>query len=140
MNKRTEAEIVHAGAFFKVAKGAPQVIVDLCRPDAQERRAVAAQIDADAAKGYRTLGVARTDGRGTWRYLGLLPLFDPPREDSAATIKAAKAMGIAIKMVTGDHEAIAASIRSGCKPGTDSNYLARKYHARRQAIAQGRRG
>ncbi|MEZ5785746.1 MAG: plasma-membrane proton-efflux P-type ATPase [Xanthobacteraceae bacterium] len=108
--KRTEADVVHAGATFKVAKGAPQVIVDLCRPDAQERSAITAMIDADAAKGYRTLAVARTDASGTWRYLGLLPLFDPPREDSAATIRAAKGMGIDIKMVTGDHEAIARQI------------------------------
>jgi H+-transporting ATPase len=108
--KRTEADIVHAGGTFKVAKGAPQVIVDLCGPDEQERHAITAEIDADAAKGYRTLGVARTDANGAWRYLGLLPLFDPPREDSAATIKTAKAMGIGITMVTGDHEAIARQI------------------------------
>lgn len=108
--KRTEAEIEHAGAAFKTAKGAPQVILDLCSLGAQADQAISAQIDADAAKGYRTLGVARTDANGKWRYLGLLPLFDPPRDDSAATIKAAKAMGIDIKMVTGDHEAIARQI------------------------------
>ena len=108
--KRTEAEMEHGGAAFKVAKGAPQVILDLCSPSAQESGTITAQIDANAAKGYRTLGVARTDTDGKWRYLGLLPLFDPPREDSAATIEAAKAMGINIKMVTGDHEAIARQI------------------------------
>ncbi|MGA8155243.1 MAG: plasma-membrane proton-efflux P-type ATPase, partial [Rhodoplanes sp.] len=108
--KRTEAEIEHTGAAFKAAKGAPQVILDLCSLSAQESQAITAEIDADAAKGYRTLGVARTDANGKWHYLGLLPLFDPPREDSAATIKAATAMGIDIKMVTGDHEAIARQI------------------------------
>jgi H+-transporting ATPase len=108
--KRAEAEIEHAGAAFKTAKGAPQVILDLCSLSAQESQAITAEIDADAAKGYRTLGVARTDANGKWHYLGLLPLFDPPREDSAATIKAAAAMGIDIKMVTGDHEAIARQI------------------------------
>ena len=108
--KRAEAEIERDGARFRVAKGAPQVIEDLCQPAAAERRAIAALVDTDAAKGYRTLGVARTDGDGRWRFLGLLPLFDPPRDDSASTIATIRDMGLDIKMVTGDHEAIARQI------------------------------
>jgi H+-transporting ATPase len=107
--KRAEADIEHGGEHFKVAKGAPQVIVDKCAPDAEERRAINALVDEDAGKGYRTLGVARSDGQN-WQYLGLLPLFDPPRDDCVATIKATRAMGVDIKMVTGDHEAIAKEI------------------------------
>jgi H+-transporting ATPase len=108
--KRAEAEIEHGGERFRVAKGAPQVIVELCAPGTDERRAIAALVDQDAAKGFRTLGVARTDESGKWRFLGLLPLFDPPREDCAATIATTRTMGVAIKMVTGDHEAIAKEI------------------------------
>jgi H+-transporting ATPase len=108
--KRAEAEIEHGGEHFKVAKGAPQVIVDLCEPAAQERTAISKTVDQDAAKGYRTLGVARTDESGKWRFLGLLPLFDPPRDDCKETIKTIRAMGVDIKMVTGDHEAIAKEI------------------------------
>jgi len=108
--KRAEAEIEYDGKRFKVVKGAPQVIVDLCAPSSDERAAIAKTVDQDAAKGYRTLGVARTDDAGKWRFLGLLPLFDPPREDCKETIKAARAMGVDIKMVTGDHEAIAKEI------------------------------
>ncbi len=115
--KRAEAEIEHDGTRFKVVKGAPQVIVDLCAPEAQERQAIGALVDQDAAKGYRTLGVARTDDAGTWRFLGLVPLFDPPREDCAATIAATRAMGVDIKMVTGDHEAIAREIAGQLKLG-----------------------
>jgi H+-transporting ATPase len=107
VSKRAQADIVHAGETYKVAKGAPQVILDLCAPDAATRAAVMAEIDADAAKGFRTLGVARTDAAGKWQFLGMLPLFDPPRDDSAETIAATRAMGVDIKMVTGDHEAIA---------------------------------
>jgi len=107
--KRTEAELEHNGKSLKVAKGAPQVIVDMCAPDDTQRRAIGALVEEDAGKGYRTLGVCRDDGAG-WRYLGLLPLFDPPRDDCAATIKTARAMGVDIKMVTGDHEAIAREI------------------------------
>ena len=54
--------------------------------------------------------MARTDESGKWRFLGLLPLFDPPRDDCAETIKTIRAMGVDIKMVTGDHEAIAKEI------------------------------
>ena len=51
MAKRAEAEIEHGGTRFKVAKGAPQVIVDLCEPNAEERKAIATLVDQDAAKG-----------------------------------------------------------------------------------------
>ena len=108
--KRAEAEIEHGGNGFKVAKGAPQVIVDLCEPAADESAEISKTVDADAAKGYRTLGVARADESGRWRFLGLLPLFDPPRDDCKETIKTIRAMGVDIKMVTGDHEAIAKEI------------------------------
>ena len=108
--KRAQAEIEAGGKRFKVIKGAPQVIVDLCAPGDEERRAIDALVERDAGKGFRTLGVARTDEAGAWRFLGLVPLFDPPRDDCAATIAATRAMGVDIKMVTGDHEAIAKEI------------------------------
>ena len=107
--KRSEAKLQFNGRALKVAKGEPQVIVELCEPDPEQRSAILAQVEQAAAKGYRTVAVARDEGEG-WRYLGLLPLFDPPREDSAATIRETRAMGIDIKMVTGDHEAIASQI------------------------------
>ena len=75
VSKRAQAEIEHGGSRFKVAKGAPQVIVDLCAPGDEERRAIATLVDQDAAKGYRTLGAARTDQSGKWRFLGLLPIL-----------------------------------------------------------------
>jgi H+-transporting ATPase len=117
VSKRAEAEIKCSGERFKVAKGAPQVIVDLCGPSAEERKAISALVDRDAGKGFRTLGVARTDELDKWRFLGLLPLFDPPRDDCAETIAATRAMGVNIKMVTGDHEAIAREISGQLKLG-----------------------
>ena len=117
VSKRAEAEIEHGSTRFKVVKGAPQVIVDLCAPDAGERQRISTLVDQDAGKGYRTLGVARTDDSGNWQFLGLLPLFDPPRDDCAETIAATRAMGVSIKMVTGDHEAIAKEISGKLKLG-----------------------
>jgi H+-transporting ATPase len=106
--KRTEAE-VHGpdGASFLVSKGAPQVIMALLPDAAALGDQVQQAIDGFAARGYRALGVARTDDDGSWRLLGVLSLFDPPREDSKETITAAGAMGIDVKMVTGDQVAIA---------------------------------
>ena len=108
--KRAEAEVERRGRRFRVTKGAPQVIVDLCSREGEALRAISRLVDEDAAKGFRTLGVARADDAGGWRFLGLLPLFDPPRDDSAETISTIRAMGVDVKMVTGDHEAIAKEI------------------------------
>ncbi|HCX68182.1 MAG TPA: metal-transporting ATPase, partial [Rhodobiaceae bacterium] len=107
VSKRTEAEVEAGGKHFRVAKGAPQVISALCGTASDP--AVTAAVDRLAMKGYRTLAVARQDN-GAWRFIGLVPLFDPPREDSAATLREAQQMGVGIKMVTGDHEAIAREI------------------------------
>ena len=77
------------------------------------------QVNDLAAKGYRTLGVARTDVQGKWEFLGLLSLSDPPRDDSASTIAAARKMGLQVRMVTGDNLAIAREISRELKLGTE---------------------
>ena len=111
VHKRTEAEIRGPdGKSFQVTKGAPQVILDMCHPPADTVNAVNAKVNEFAGKGFRTLGVARADGARAWQFLGLLPLFDPPREDSADTIREATRHGIQVKMVTGDNVAIARQI------------------------------
>jgi H+-transporting ATPase len=117
VSKRATAMIEQGGKKFQVAKGAPQVIIDLGAPDVAERKAITALVDQDGARGYRTLGVARTDEGDKWRFLGLVPLFDPPRDDCAATIAKTREMGVDIKMVTGDHEAIAREIAGQLKLG-----------------------
>jgi len=119
VRKRAEAEIETADARFRVAKGAPQVILDLVAPDAATRRKVEARVDALAGRGYRTLGVARREDGGDWRFLGLVPLFDPPRADSAETIARTTALGLDIKMVTGDHVAIARETARALNLGTN---------------------
>jgi len=110
VQKRTVATVEVDGQRFEVAKGAPQVILDLVRPPQDVQKKVAAQVDTFASQGYRALGVARSNPDGGWTYLGLLPLSDPPREDTARTIDAVRQRGIAIKMVTGDHLSIAKRI------------------------------
>ncbi|MCW8809534.1 MAG: plasma-membrane proton-efflux P-type ATPase, partial [Ignavibacteriaceae bacterium] len=111
--KRSEATITDKNnKSFKITKGAPQVISALMEGSNKEKATniINKQIDEFAAKGYRTLGTAKTNEQGKWEYVGLIPLFDPPRDDSAATIKTAVDMGINVKMITGDHTAIAKQI------------------------------
>lgn len=116
--KRTEASIEESeGKTFNVAKGAIQAIFKLT-----ENQSLKDQIDkiADsfAKKGYRVLGVAKTNNNGKWQYVGLFGLYDPPREDSAQTIKTAESMGLDIKMMTGDHSAIAKQVAKEVNLGT----------------------
>jgi len=108
VHKRTEATVKSKdGKEFKVTKGAPQVILALSANVGQVKTAVETAVNEFAARGFRALGVARAEGNGQWNFLGVLPLFDPPREDAKATIKTALAMGVKVKMVTGDALAIA---------------------------------
>ena len=103
--KRADADVQHDKQRFTVAKGAPQAILDLVDADDKQRKDITSQVDELGENGFRSLGVARKDN-GKWQYLGILPLLDPPREDSAEVIKAAQDHGIDIRMVTGDHTAI----------------------------------
>jgi H+-transporting ATPase len=118
--KRTEAAVQGPdGASFKVTKGAPQVILELSNPDEKMAKEVNAKVDEYAGKGFRTLGVAKTGTGGEWLFLGLLPLFDPPREDSVETIRQAGELGVKIKMVTGDNISIAREISKQLGLGTN---------------------
>ncbi|HUO37768.1 MAG TPA: plasma-membrane proton-efflux P-type ATPase, partial [Mycobacterium sp.] len=110
VSKRTEAAVRDCdGHRFQVSKGAPQVIAALCEQDSAAGQ-VGDVVNRFATHGYRSLGVARTDGDRNWRLMGVLALADPPREDSAETIAAAQDLGIEVKMVTGDQVAIGREI------------------------------
>ncbi|MDQ2875885.1 MAG: plasma-membrane proton-efflux P-type ATPase, partial [Actinomycetota bacterium] len=108
VGKRTEAAVTGpGGSTFRVTKGAPQVIMKLAGDSAQVKDAVDQAVGEFAARGFRSLGVARADGDGPWQFLGVLPLSDPPREDARSTIATARQLGVHVKMVTGDQVAIA---------------------------------
>ena len=108
VHKRTEATIKDAdGKEFKVTKGAPQVILELSVNAGTVKSDVDKAVNEFASRGFRSLGVAKDNGDGKWQFVGVLPLFDPPREDAKDTIATALAMGVKIKMVTGDALAIA---------------------------------
>lgn len=107
INKRTEATVEKDQKTLKITKGAPQVVMQLSQLQENQKKDLEKQIETFASKGFRTLGVAKSSHEGRWDFIGLIPLFDPPREDTAQTITETKAMGIDIKMITGDHISIA---------------------------------
>ncbi len=118
VNKRTESIVRDAsGKTTSYTKGAPQVIMDLCTLSTEDHARAEKTVNDLASKGYRTLGVA-VKTADTWEFLGLVPLFDPPRDDSKQTIKEAKEHCLSVKMVTGDNVAIARQISAKLGLGT----------------------
>ncbi|EEF52110.1 H(\+)-transporting atpase plant/fungi plasma membrane type, putative [Ricinus communis] len=114
-DKRTALTYINSdGKMHRVSKGAPEQILNLAHNKSDIERRVHAVIDKFAERGLRSLAVAYQDvpdGRkespgGPWQFIGLLPLFDPPRHDSAETIRRALNLGVNVKMITGDQLAI----------------------------------
>jgi len=120
VHKRTEATVKGAdGKQFFVAKGAPQIILQMATNAGEVKADVEKAILDFAGKGFRSLGVARADEEGKWKFVGMLPLFDPPREQAKATIASAVEMGVKVKMVTGDQIAIAQETAKQLGMGTN---------------------
>ncbi|VAI83457.1 unnamed protein product [Triticum turgidum subsp. durum] len=115
VDKRTAITYIDGnGDWHRVSKGAPEQIIELCKmaPDAEKK--VHTLIDSYADRGLRSLGVSyqlvpeknKESAGDPWQFIGLLPLFDPPRHDSAETIRRALHLGVNVKMITGDQLAI----------------------------------
>lgn len=105
--KRTEASIRESnGTSYSVSKGACQVIFALTALAGAERARAEAAVATFATRGYRTLGVAQTDPSGQWKFLGILPLFDPLRPDALEVVRETRELGVQVKILTGDQRAI----------------------------------
>ncbi|KAI4355804.1 hypothetical protein L6164_004543 [Bauhinia variegata] len=128
VDKRTAMTYEDAkGNWHRVSKGAPEQIIALCnlRPDVAKK--AHSIIDKFAERGLRSLAVAYQEvpekctesAGGPWQFVGLLPLFDPPRHDSAETIRRALGLGVNVKMITGDQLAIGKE--TGRRLGMGSN-------------------
>ncbi|KAN0105177.1 plasma-membrane proton-e [Russula decolorans] len=107
VSKRITAEVEKNGRRYTAAKGAPNAILRLTDPPADVQETIRQQTQEYARRGFRTLGVACKEGSDGWEFLGLLPMFDPPRLDTAETIAEAGDLGVRVKMLTGDAVAIA---------------------------------
>ena len=106
--KRTEATLTAPdGSSLTVTKGAPQAVLALVPEPSALAPALETTLGEIARRGYRALGVARKVGEGPWQFLGVVPLFDPLRPDSAEVLASIRSLGVRVKMVTGDQSAIA---------------------------------
>ncbi|XP_059284453.1 plasma membrane ATPase 1-like [Lycium ferocissimum] len=114
-DKRTALTYLdNEGKMHRVSKGAPEQILNLAHNKSDIQHKVHSIIDKFAERGLRSLAVAYQEvpeGRkespgGPWQFIGLMPLFDPPRHDSAETIRRALNLGVNVKMITGDQLAI----------------------------------
>ncbi|KZT24844.1 plasma-membrane proton-e [Neolentinus lepideus HHB14362 ss-1] len=119
VDKRTEITYREesSGKLKRVTKGMTGIIIELCsrnKTDDQENR-LEADVEEFATRGLRALAVAYEEldgqdpeGEGNgFELIGLLAIFDPPRDDTKQTIDDALALGVKVKMVTGDQLAIA---------------------------------
>ncbi len=151
IRKRTEASVRKDGEHFNVLKGAAQVLIDMAQLPDDESKVLHNKVDLLAAKGYRTLAVGRQDGDEPLTLLGLIPLYDPPRDDSKIVIEEMREYGVQVKMVTGDNIAIAKeigrllelehrAIRSAQLSGAASNELLALVEALTTAIYQRLKG
>jgi H+-transporting ATPase len=137
VHKRTEATVKSGdGKQFFVAKGAPQVILEMSTNAGEVKPAVEKAVNEFAARGFRSLGVARADQENKWQFVGVLPLFDPPREQAKATIASARQMGVSVKMVTGDQMAIAQETARQLGMGTNILDASGLGDTKRQETAQ----
>jgi H+-transporting ATPase len=110
IRKRTEAEIEKGDERFVALKGAAQVLLGMTQLSDEQIHSLNQTVDELAGKGYRTLAVGRKRGDTPLEILGLIPLYDPPRDDSKQIIADMQNYGIEVKMVTGDNMAIAREI------------------------------
>ncbi|MEQ8354066.1 MAG: plasma-membrane proton-efflux P-type ATPase [Kiloniellaceae bacterium] len=135
VRKFTEARVTTEGVSRRIVKGAPQAILAWAEASDGTRAQLERQVDVLAADGYRALAIAERSGDRPARVLGLLPLYDPPREDGAATIAAIRRLGVTVKMVTGDHIAIARQIAGRLGLGTNFIAAAEAFAGERRTTA-----
>jgi H+-transporting ATPase len=107
VSKRITAIVIKDGVTYTCAKGAPKAILNLSNCSKEDADMYKAKTTEFARRGFRSLGVAVKEGNNDWQLLGMLPMFDPPREDTASTIAEAQVLGLQVKMLTGDAIAIA---------------------------------
>ena len=110
VRKRTEAEIESAEQPFTAIKGAAQVLIDMAELSDEQAATTLLLVDQLAAKGYRTLAVGKKIADAPLTLIGLIPLYDPPRKDSRQVIADMRKYGVRVKMITGDHMAIAKEV------------------------------
>jgi H+-transporting ATPase len=118
--KLSEAIVDGGGRRFRVVKGAPRVVLSRLGGEGRDSSNEEKAVEELSGRGYRTLAVARSsDGQDDLNLVGLLPLADPPRQDSSAMISELRSLGVSPKMLTGDNIAIAREVGREVKLGNE---------------------
>jgi plasma-membrane proton-efflux P-type ATPase len=112
-NRRTEAVVEQNGQRLRVMKGAVRTVAEACGLQPPAIETLEARVSESAAKGYRMLAVARGPETGAPVVLGLVSLYDPPRPDAGQLIATLHGLGVPVKMLTGDAQAVAREIGQG---------------------------
>ncbi|MFF6984442.1 magnesium-translocating P-type ATPase [Streptomyces sp. NPDC008343] len=125
------AGLPHAGEHVLISKGAVDELLALCRwmrdgagtveLTDELRRRVMGVVDAHHRQGLRVLAVAtRTfagdrdiygvEDESELTLVGFLSFLDPPKHDAALALRALADKGVAVKVVTGDSDLVAAHV------------------------------
>ncbi|ORX81303.1 plasma membrane ATPase [Basidiobolus meristosporus CBS 931.73] len=130
VSKKVLAKVIDPEGNQCIAvKGAPPFVLRMVQEESKLDPAIAHQYEEVVAefadRGFRSLGVAWYTPANGWQILGILPLFDPPRYDTAKTIAEAQELGLKVKMLTGDAVGIAKETARQLRMGTNI-YIADK--------------
>mmetsp|Transcript_45381 Transcript_45381/g.82921 ORF Transcript_45381/g.82921 Transcript_45381/m.82921 type:complete len:933 (-) Transcript_45381:84-2882(-) len=127
--KRTVVRVTINGRPMQISKGMVDVVLATKAEDEGVQWKVndfdnvskmAFDKDAELGKsGFKTLGVSFSEGNSGMQFAGILPIMDPPREDTAETIHKIQGAHVGVKMITGDHHNIAKELARQIELGTD---------------------
>jgi Ca2+-transporting ATPase len=100
------------GRLVSYLKGAPEILLGRCTLSTEDRASWAEKADAYAREGFRVLAVAWAEGdtEEQLALLGLVLFWDPPRPEVPDAVARARAAGIRVVMITGDHPATALAV------------------------------
>jgi Mg2+-importing ATPase len=123
------AVVKNGSGTLLITKGAPESVLSRCeqaeslkgiQPIEAIRQAVDSKLAEQAGSGYRTIAVAyrnvepkpsySVDDETKLTLLGFVTFTDPPKQDARQALDKFKAMGVDVKILTGDNELVAAKI------------------------------
>ena len=122
--KRTQSSVESPlGERILCVKSAPTALLETClqdRPETEDiKESYISMLKDFAGRGIRCLAIARRLENDKWELLGLAPLYDPPRSDVASAVRVAKALGVSVKICTGDAAETSKSLVESIGTGAD---------------------